>query len=134
VFTWGQRLLGDPDVSADPERARRMVAHIQADEQPHVEYLRTALSELRARSLRSEDGTRELPGHHVIDAIFSEQLHGIASTRPDEQRAQVRQQIHEALRERPMSSELRRRFESLDAGWVFPRAEDDRVDLVLEFA
>jgi hypothetical protein len=134
VFVWGQRLLGDPEVSAQPEAARRMVSHIQADEVPHVEYLRTALSELRSRSLRSEDGSRVLPGHHVIDAIFSEQLQGIASTRPREQREQIRHQVHEALRDRPNASEIRRRFESLDTGWTFPRPEEDRVDLTLEFA
>jgi hypothetical protein len=134
VFSWGQRLLGDPEVSADPERARRMVAYIQSDERPHVEYLRTALSEFRTRTLRSEDGKRELHGHHVVDAIFSQQLQGIASTRPEEQRAQVRHQIHQALRERPNASELRRRFEALDAGWSFPRPEDEPVDVVLEFA
>jgi hypothetical protein len=134
VFTWGQRLLGDPEVSANPGAARAMVAHIQADERPHVEYLRTALSELRSRTFVSEDGKRQIAGQEVVDTIFTEQLRGIASTRPEEQRAQVRNQIHEALRDRPNASELRRRFESLDAGWVFPHSEEERVSLLLEFS
>jgi len=132
VFSWAQQLLGDPEVSANPLAARRMVAHIEADEHPHVEYLRTALSELRARTLRSEDGKRELSGCEVVDAIFAEQLRGIGSTRPAEQREQVREKIHRELLERPQSTELRRRFESLDAGWVFPRAEDEPLGLLLE--
>src|SRR5262249_41407157 len=53
VFEWAKSLLGDPEVSADPTGAPALVAHIQVDEKPHVEYLRTALSELRARTLRT---------------------------------------------------------------------------------
>ena len=43
----------DPNVSAAPEAAGAMINHIRTDETPHVEYLRTTLSELRARALRT---------------------------------------------------------------------------------
>jgi len=130
VFRWAKELLGDPEVSARPEEAARMVAHIESDERPHVEYLRTALSEIRARTLRSDDGKRELRGAEVIDRLFETQLRGIASTRPEEQREQLRDQIHRGLADRPDATEIRRRFESLDQGWVFP-GDDDKVELRL---
>jgi hypothetical protein len=131
VFEWAKRLLGDPEVSADPVGARAMVANIQADEKPHVEYLRTALSELRARTLRSADGKRELPGATVIDAIFATQLRGIASTRPAREREDVRGSIHRVIEDQARASALARRFEELDSGWVFPKPEDERLDLLL---
>ncbi len=131
VFEWAKRLLGDPEVSADPVGARAMVANIQADEKPHVEYLRTALSELRARTLRSADGKTELPGATVIDAIFATQLRGIASTRPAREREDVRGSIRRVIEDEARASTLARRFEALDSGWVFPKPEDERLDLLL---
>jgi len=131
VFEWGKRLLGDPEISADPVAAAAMVANIQEDEKPHVEYLRTALSEIRARTLVGADGRTELPGHEVIDRIFATQLRGIASARPEEQREQLRRDIHEGLQDQARATELRRRFESLDSGWVFPKGEDEKLDLLL---
>jgi hypothetical protein len=131
VFEWAKQLLGDPEVSADPHGARALVEHIQSDEAPHVEYLRTALSELRARTLRSADGKQQLAGATVIDAIFAAQLRGIASTRPAREREDVRGAIHRAIEDEPRATALARRFESLDSGWVFPKAEDERLELLL---
>ena len=51
TFEWGIDVLSDPEVSAAPEVAGGMVSNIQVDEKPHVEYLRTALSEARARTI-----------------------------------------------------------------------------------
>jgi hypothetical protein len=131
VFEWAKALLGDPEVSADPGGARALVAHIQADEKPHVEYLRTALSELRARSLRSADGKLELSGKLVVDRILESQLRQIASTRPARDRADVQRAIHAALDAGPKAAELARRFESLDSGWVFPKRDDEHLELLL---
>jgi hypothetical protein len=131
VFEWAKQLLGDPEVSAEPERARALVAYIQADESPHVEYLRTALSELRARRLRSADGARELSGQLVVDRMLETQLRQIASTRPARERADVQGAIHTALGGEPAAADLARRFEDLDSGWVFPKRDDERLELLL---
>ena len=56
TFRWAEEVLGDAEVSADPEAAADMVRYIRSDETPHVEYLRTALSELRARTLLGSRG------------------------------------------------------------------------------
>lgn len=131
VFEWAKALLGDPEVSAEPTRARALVAHIQADEKPHVEYLRTALSELRARRLRSADGKLELSGQLVVDRILETQLRQIATTRPARDRLDVQSAIHLALDDEPRAADLARRFESLDSGWRFPKRDDERLELLL---
>ena len=130
VFAWGEKLLGDPEVSARPEEAANMVRYIRSDETPHVEYLRTALSELRARTLLTEGG-REVLGARVVDRIFERQLRGIATRRPQESRERVRAEIRELLADHPQATRVARRFEDLDSGWTFPRSEDERIDLTL---
>jgi hypothetical protein len=130
VFAWGEQLLGDPEVSVRPKEAAEMVRHIRSDEKPHVEYLRTALSELRCRTLLTSDG-REIGGSEVIDRIFEHQLRGIASTRPKEARERVWTEIRELLAERPQATHIIRRFEDLDSGWTFPRGEGERIDVTL---
>lgn len=131
VFEWASRLLGDPEVSANPEAAARIVSYIREDEKPHVAYLRTALSELRCRTLLSAEGGRELQGAEVVDRIVERQLRGIASTRPSEQRERLREEIRGEIADRAGSDQLARRFEELDSGWVFPCGDDERVDLIL---
>ena len=130
VFEWAKRLLGDPEVSADPVGAPALVAHIQADEKPHVEYLRTALSELRARTLRTHDGKGQLPGQRVVDGILQVQLRQMATTRPVRERADVQGAIRLALEDTPRAAALASRFESLDSGWTFPARDDERLELL----
>lgn len=134
VFEWGKALLGDPEVSADPEAAGAMVAHIQADEKPHVEYLRTALSELRARTLISQDGRTELRGQDVVDRILENCLRAAASRGPQQEREDLRREIRESIADQARASALAREFESLDSGWVFPAPDDERLDLLLRDA
>lgn len=134
VFEWAKQLLGDPEVASNAEAAAAMVSYIQADEKPHVQYLRTALSELRMRTLRSEDGRTELPGERVIDEIFRRQLRGMATERPREQREELRAEVHQAFADRRDASALARRFDGLDSGWVFPHKDDEPVEILLASA
>jgi hypothetical protein len=130
VFEWAKALLGDPEVSAEPVAARALVAHIQSDESPHVEYLRTALSELRARTLRTADGKGEIAGQRVVDELLETMLRQIATTRPARERADVQGAIRLALDDTPAAALLARRFESLDSGWTFPKPDDERLVLL----
>lgn len=134
VFEWAKELLGDPEVATNPEAAAAMVSYIQSDEKPHVQYLRTALSELRLRTLRSEDGKSELRGEQVIDEIFKRQLRGMATQRPKEQREQLRAEVHQAFANEREASAVARSFDGLDSGWVFPHKDDEPVEILLETA
>jgi len=134
VFEWAKLLLGDPEVCHNTDAAAAMVANIQADEKPHVEYLRTALSEMRARTFIGADGKTELPGHEVVDGVFERGLRGVVSNRPREDRERMREEIHDAIEDKARATQLARKFEDLDSGWTFPVGEDEELDILLEIA
>jgi hypothetical protein len=119
TFRWAEALLGDAEVSARPREAAAMVGYIRSDESPHVEYLRTALSELRARTLRGEPGT-ELPGRDVVDALLTRTLRVLTSQRPRLQREETRADIAAAIAGHRDAAGLLRRFEALDEPWTPP--------------
>jgi hypothetical protein len=119
TFEWGIEVLSDPEVSADPETAGRMVGYIQADESPHVEYLRTALSELRARTIRSVDG-KTVSGAQIVDRMLHRILRQLTANRREEQRDDVREGLVEAMKVAPNPGALLEEFDSLDSEWTPP--------------
>ena len=119
AFDWGEQLLSDPEVSADPERAGAMVRYIRSDENPHVEYLRTALSELGARTVRTVDG-KTLPGHTVVHGLLHATLRGLTRERRQEQRADIRDNVLEAMKQHANPAGLLERFDALETLWVAP--------------
>ncbi len=119
TFDWGVRLLSNPAVSAAPAAAGDMVRHVQSDEKPHVEYLRTALSELRARTLRTVDG-RMLAGREVVDGLLHRILREITRNRPREQREDIRESMIEAMRVAARPAALLEEFDALESRWTPP--------------
>ena len=117
TFTWGEELLGDPEISAAPEQASRMVSHIRRDETPHVDYLRTALSEARARGIATLDGG-EIPGRSVVDGLLHRALRTMTHERREEQRADVRRDLIEAMQAARRPKSLLERFDALDTPWT----------------
>ena len=134
TFNWAQQLLGDPEVSADPQRAAHVVACIARDEVPHVDYLTVALSELRTRTLIGADGRTEFSGADVIDSVFRRQLRGMATQRPRQSRDRLRDEIRQALADTQRASVVASRFEDLDSGWTFPHPDDEALDVLLTAA
>lgn len=117
TFDWGYRVLSNPQVSAAPEAAGAMVQHIRSDESPHVEYLRTALSEVRARTLRTLDG-RTIPGRAVVDALLHRILFELTRNRPQEQREDLRENLATAMQVAPNPKRLLEEFDALDVAWT----------------
>ena len=116
TFDWGEQLLSDPEVSAKPREAGAMVGYIRSDEAPHVEYLRTALSEVRARTLCTVDG-KTIEGRVVVDGLLHRALSFSTKQRPEEQRTATRTAITAALEKEADPSRARsilERFESLE--------------------
>lgn len=132
VFNWAIELLGDQEVSHDAELAAHIVKCVKADEAPHVDYLTVALSELRARTLMSEDGKQEFAGAEVVDRIFARQLRGAATNRPRDARQQLQAEIHELISNKSRASKISSRFEALDSGWTFPMSENEQLDILLK--
>jgi len=119
TFQWGISLLSDPEISAAPQTAGRMIEHIRADEKPHVDYLRTALSEVRARSIRTLDGAT-LPGRTVIDSLLHRILSEVKKNRRSEQREDIREGLEKNIARAHHPKRLLEEFDALEASWTAP--------------
>ncbi|MGH0036284.1 MAG: hypothetical protein ACQGVK_14755 [Myxococcota bacterium] len=119
TFEWGKTILSDPRVSADPEGASAMVSYIQSDEKPHVGYLQTALSEIRARSLRRVDGG-VVPGRDVVDGLLHRMLRQLTRQRVEEQRKEAREDLAAAARAAGRGDSLMEEFDALASSWSPP--------------
>ncbi len=121
TFHWAEAVLGDPEVSARPREAAAMVGYIRSDETPHVEYLRTALSELRACTLLGTRG-EALRGAEVVDALLGRTLRALTTQRPRLQRDETRADIAAAMSGHRDAAGLQRRFDALEEEWSPPAA------------
>ncbi len=126
TFQWAEELLGDPEVSDSPEQAARLVSYIRSDESPHVEYLRTVLSEVAARTLITADGG-EMAGREAIDALMGRSLKMMIRQRMRERRDQIHSSIRTAAAGKVADvEEFIAQFDALETPWeppAFARAE-----------
>jgi len=120
TFEWAEELLGDREVSDSPVEAARLVSFIRADESPHVEYLRTVLSEVAARTLITEDG-RDLSGREAVDGLLQRSLKMMIRQRMTERRDYIRQQIRSVAQGKVGDvEEFVARFDALETPWEPP--------------
>jgi hypothetical protein len=96
-----------------------MVRHIQSDEKPHVEYLRTALSEARARTLRTVGG-KTIAGREVVDGLMHRILRTVTRDRPRDQREDLRASFTEAMKGVANPARLIEEFDALESKWAPP--------------
>jgi hypothetical protein len=73
TFAWAEEVLSDADLVAGDAAAAELVRCIRADETPHVDYLRTTLTEMRDRTFIAESGER-IPGAKVIGSMWDASL------------------------------------------------------------
>jgi hypothetical protein len=69
TFAWAEEVLADDELVAGDGEAARLVACIRTDETPHVDYIRTALTEMRDRTFVGTSGEK-LPGAQVIGTLW----------------------------------------------------------------
>jgi len=69
TFAWAEEVLCDIDLVPGDGDAARLVSYIRSDETPHVEYLKTVLSEMRDRTFVGESGKR-YQGADMIGRIW----------------------------------------------------------------
>lgn len=124
TFAWAEELLADPDLVAGDGEGARIVSYIRADETPHVEYLRTALSELRDRTVVGEGGRRHA-GSDLVADLWDRAL--AQSTGPNRQATleTTWREVRHAVGDRPGAADLLARFDALgsshrrgDGTWV----------------
>ena len=73
TFAWAEEVLSDTDLVAGDGEAARIVSYVRADETPHVEYLKAALTEMRDRTFIGRSG-RKYPGVDVISQFWDAAL------------------------------------------------------------
>lgn len=114
AFAWAEALLSEKDLVAGDGAAAQLVSCIRQDESPHVDYLRTVLSEMRARTFLGGDGER-YAGSDVIDAIWDRCLADSLGAGDLRNRAVTNAVLDDALTGRRNGRELREEFDRLGA-------------------
>ncbi len=113
TFAWAEELLSDTDLVAGDGEAARIVSYIRADETPHVEYLRTALTEMRDRTFVGESG-RRYPGTDIIGPMWDASLAESLGLLEEQNRAAAVADLEHALSSRPDGVDLLTEFHHLE--------------------
>jgi hypothetical protein len=88
------------------------VSYIRADETPHVDYLRTALTEMRDRTFIGESGRRQA-GAEVIGRIWDCLLEESMGRVEEQNRARMRREVELAVSTHRQPGEILERFDAL---------------------
>ncbi len=112
TFAWAEELLRDTDLVAGDGAAADLVSYIRADETPHVEYLRTVLSEARDRTFTGDDGSRH-DGSELVGRLWDRALADSLGTRRHSQLDGIRAEVEHTLASRPDGADLLARFDEL---------------------
>jgi hypothetical protein len=124
TFAWAEELLADPDLVAGDGEGARLVSYIRADETPHVDYLRTALTELRDRTIVGEGGGRHA-GSELVGGLWDSALEQSVGPNRRQTLETTWREVRHAVRGRAGSDDLLARFDQLgsvhrhdDGTWV----------------
>ena len=118
TFAWAEEILSDPEVSDAPIDAANLVRFIRSDESPHVEYLRTALSEIQARTILTLDG-KPVSGRKVVNDLAERGIRAMLRDRLNARPVMVRDLIRKTANLKDIDA-LMREFDALDTPWTPP--------------
>jgi hypothetical protein len=94
------------------------VRFIRSDESPHVEYLRTALSEIQARTLLTLDG-KPVSGRKVVDDLAERGIRAMVRQRLNDRPVMVRDLIRKTAKVKDLDA-LMREFDAIGTPWTPP--------------
>jgi hypothetical protein len=120
TFAWAEEVLADTDLVAGEGEASRLVSYIRADEAPHVEYLKTTLSEMRDRTFITESGRRRA-GTEIIGQLWDRAKKDSLGVRREQLLKATMGEIEHALAGHPRKGEILEQFHAL--GSIRPDAE-----------
>lgn len=112
VFAWAEELLSDTELVAGDGEAARLVSYIRADEAPHVEYLKTTLSEMRDRTFIGESG-RKHPGTDIVGAIWDRAREESLGVRREQNLNVSLREVEHALEAHPRGDDVLEQFHAL---------------------
>jgi len=125
TFAWAEDVLADDDLVAGSGEAARLVSYIRADETPHVDYLRTTLSEMRDRTWIGASGST-YPGDEMIRRLWDAGLAASSGPRRADFLALMLREIRGSLAGRVDADDLL--DEVLDLGAVRLGPDGSLVD------
>jgi hypothetical protein len=112
IFAWAEALLSDDDLVAGEGEAARIVSYIRADETPHVDYLRTALTEMRDRTFVGQSG-RHYPGTEVVGTLWDKGLRESMGIVEQQNRTTMAAEVQRVLTSRRGGADLLEQFHAL---------------------
>ena len=112
TFRWAEAWLSDPDLVAGDGAAADLVSYIRADETPHVDYLRTALTEMRDCTWIGESGQR-YDGAEMIGRLWDAGLEQSLGAGREAGRKAIRGEVEHWVLQRPNGKDLLAEFDSL---------------------
>jgi hypothetical protein len=112
TFAWAEEVLSDTDLVAGDGAAADLVRYIRADETPHVDYLRTALTEMRDRTFVGENG-RRVAGRELIGTLWDAALELSLGVNRDNAVRQFTAELDHALATNPRREQILEGFRAL---------------------
>lgn len=112
VFAWAEEVLSDTDLIGGDGLAARLVSYIRQDETPHVEYLKTTLSEMRDHTFVAESG-RRIPGTDIIGRLWESNKKDSLGARREQNIRLTLREVELALEQRPDGKDMLERFHSI---------------------
>lgn len=112
TFAWAEEVLSDTDLVAGDGEGAALVSYVRADETPHVEYLRTALTEMRDRTFKGTNG-KKIAGTDVIGTLWDSSLEQSLGANREAFLKQAIGEIEFALDGNPRAADILEEFHSL---------------------
>lgn len=112
VFAWAETVLSDLDLVAGDGSAAKLVSYIRSDEAPHVEYLKTVLSEMRDRTFVGSSGKKH-EGKELMAKVWD---NAVAESLGSRREANIKITIAElehALGKHPRAKDVLAEYHSL---------------------
>lgn len=121
TFAWAEEVLADTTIVAGDGGAAELVKFIRADETPHVDYLRTALTEMRDRTFVGESG-KTVPGTEVIGTLWDTALEQSLGANRESFLRTARAEVEHALAIHPRRADILEEFRALGSERVTSNA------------
>ena len=112
VFAWAEEVLSDNDLVAGDGEAARLVSYIRSDEAPHVEYLKTVLSEMRDRTFVG-DGGKKHAGTDLVARIWDRAVRDSLGERREQNIKLTINEVEHALTGRKDGKDILAEFHTL---------------------